>query len=59
MLTTEPPNSCSKHWMQNNLDRLALTFGRPILGVHNKTYESRAPFVPFVPFVTKMEFIMF
>ncbi|EFX04433.1 hypothetical protein CMQ_1361 [Grosmannia clavigera kw1407] len=26
-----------KHWMQSNLDRLALTFKRPILGVHNKT----------------------
>lgn len=27
-----------KHWMQNNLDRLALTFKRPILGIHNRTY---------------------
>lgn len=26
-----------EHWMQSNLNRLALTFGRPILGVHNKT----------------------
>ncbi|EHA48560.1 hypothetical protein MGG_00837 [Pyricularia oryzae 70-15] len=26
-----------KHWLQNNLDRLALTFKRPILGIHNKT----------------------
>lgn len=26
-----------KYWMQSNIDRLALTFGRPILGVHNKT----------------------
>lgn len=26
-----------QHWMQNNLDRLALTFKRPILGIHNKT----------------------
>ncbi|KAK0713038.1 hypothetical protein B0T26DRAFT_650470 [Lasiosphaeria miniovina] len=25
------------HWMQSNLDRLALTFKRPILGIHNKT----------------------
>ncbi|EJT68656.1 hypothetical protein GGTG_13772 [Gaeumannomyces tritici R3-111a-1] len=25
------------HWLQNNLDRLALTFKRPILGIHNKT----------------------
>jgi hypothetical protein len=28
-----------KHWLQSNVDRLALTFGRPILGVHNKTYR--------------------
>ncbi|KAK1757240.1 hypothetical protein QBC47DRAFT_412558 [Echria macrotheca] len=26
-----------EHWMQSNLDRLALTFKRPILGIHNKT----------------------
>jgi hypothetical protein len=26
-----------KHWLQSNVDRLALTFGRPVLGVHNKT----------------------
>lgn len=25
------------HWMQSNLDRLALTFGRPIIGIHNRT----------------------
>ncbi|EAQ83304.1 hypothetical protein CHGG_09708 [Chaetomium globosum CBS 148.51] len=25
------------HWMQSNLDRLAVTFKRPILGIHNKT----------------------
>ncbi|KAK4157703.1 hypothetical protein C8A00DRAFT_11452 [Chaetomidium leptoderma] len=25
------------HWMQNNLNRLAVTFKRPILGIHNKT----------------------
>ena len=25
------------HWMQSNLDRLALTFRRPIHGIHNKT----------------------
>lgn len=25
------------HWMQSNLDRLALTFRRPIYGIHNKT----------------------
>ncbi|KAM5351780.1 hypothetical protein ACJ41O_004503 [Fusarium nematophilum] len=26
-----------EHWMMNNLNRLALTFGRPIFGVHNRT----------------------
>ncbi|CZS92736.1 uncharacterized protein RCO7_10220 [Rhynchosporium graminicola] len=26
-----------RNWLQNNVDRLALTFGRPILGVHNRT----------------------
>ncbi|KAF4982703.1 hypothetical protein FZEAL_1730 [Fusarium zealandicum] len=26
-----------EHWMMANLNRLALTFGRPILGVHNRT----------------------
>lgn len=26
-----------EHWMRNNLNRLAITFGRPILGVHNRT----------------------
>ncbi|PMD42031.1 hypothetical protein L207DRAFT_485465 [Hyaloscypha variabilis F] len=25
------------HWLQSNVDRLALTFGRPVIGVHNKT----------------------
>ncbi|KAG5922859.1 hypothetical protein E4U53_003643 [Claviceps sorghi] len=25
------------HWLKNNLNRLALTFGRPVLGIHNKT----------------------
>lgn len=30
---TEP----SKHWFMNNLNRLALTFKRPILGIHNQT----------------------
>lgn len=25
------------HWMKSNLNRLALTFGRPIIGVHNRT----------------------
>jgi hypothetical protein len=25
------------HWMRNNLNRLALTFGRPIQGIHNRT----------------------
>jgi hypothetical protein len=27
----------SEHWMKNNLNRLALTFKRPILGIHNQT----------------------
>jgi hypothetical protein len=26
-----------KHWLQSNINRLALTFHRPILGVHNKS----------------------
>ncbi|KIV89956.1 hypothetical protein PV10_07309 [Exophiala mesophila] len=26
-----------KHWLQANLDRLALTFRRPIYGIHNRT----------------------
>lgn len=26
-----------KHWLQSNLDRLALTFGRPVMGIHNST----------------------
>ncbi|OAA49672.1 hypothetical protein NOR_01595 [Metarhizium rileyi] len=26
-----------EHWMMANLNRLAITFGRPILGVHNRT----------------------
>ncbi|KAK3347906.1 hypothetical protein B0H65DRAFT_158653 [Neurospora tetraspora] len=26
-----------EHWMQSNLNRLAITFKRPILGIHNKT----------------------
>lgn len=25
------------HWMKSNLDRLALTFGRPVVGIHNRT----------------------
>ncbi|KID78593.1 uncharacterized protein G6M90_00g044140 [Metarhizium brunneum] len=25
------------HWMMANLNRLAITFGRPILGIHNRT----------------------
>ncbi|TLS24299.1 hypothetical protein PpBr36_08308 [Pyricularia pennisetigena] len=29
--------SVGKHWLQNNLDRLALTFKRPVLGIHNRT----------------------
>jgi hypothetical protein len=27
-----------KHWLQSNVNRIALTFGRPVLGVHNKTF---------------------
>ncbi|KAL1867518.1 hypothetical protein Daus18300_006362 [Diaporthe australafricana] len=30
--------SIGEHWLKSNLDRLALTFGRPVLGVHNSTY---------------------
>ncbi|KAB8256086.1 hypothetical protein BDV32DRAFT_105784 [Aspergillus pseudonomiae] len=26
-----------RHWLQNNIDRLAYTFGRKIIGVHNPT----------------------
>lgn len=26
-----------EHWLKINLDRLALTFGRPVLGIHNST----------------------
>ncbi|KAK5995550.1 hypothetical protein PT974_03961 [Cladobotryum mycophilum] len=29
--------SVGEHWMKMNLNRLALTFGRPVLGIHNKT----------------------
>lgn len=29
--------AAGEHWMKNNLNRLALTFGRPIIGIHNKT----------------------
>ena len=29
--------AAGSHWMQSNLNRLAVTFKRPILGVHNKT----------------------
>lgn len=30
--------SVGKHWLQSNLDRLAYTFRRDIIGVHNRTY---------------------
>ncbi|ORY14601.1 hypothetical protein BCR34DRAFT_599145 [Clohesyomyces aquaticus] len=30
--------SVGTHWLQANLDRLALTFRRPVLGVHNRTW---------------------
>lgn len=29
--------AAGEHWMRSNLNRLALTFGRPVIGVHNKT----------------------
>ena len=29
--------SVGEHWMKNNLNRLALTFGRPVIGIHNRT----------------------
>ncbi|KFA62014.1 hypothetical protein S40285_02126 [Stachybotrys chlorohalonatus IBT 40285] len=29
--------AAGEHWLMNNLNRLALTFGRPVLGIHNKT----------------------
>lgn len=29
--------ACGEHWMKSCLNRLALTFGRPIVGVHNRT----------------------
>lgn len=30
--------SClSEHWMKSCLNRLALTFGRPVMGIHNRT----------------------
>jgi hypothetical protein len=35
---TKLTHLCRKHWLQSNVDRLALTFGRPVIGVHNKTY---------------------
>lgn len=25
------------HWLQSNIDRIALSFGRPVIGVHNPT----------------------
>lgn len=30
--------SVGRHWLQSNLDLLALTFRRPVTGVHNRTY---------------------
>lgn len=26
-----------KHWLKSNLERLSLTFRRPVIGVHNRT----------------------
>ena len=34
----ETNNVSRKHWLQSNVNRIALTFGRPVLGVHNKTF---------------------
>ncbi|KAG6357040.1 hypothetical protein INS49_014916 [Diaporthe citri] len=31
-------SATGEHWLRSNLDRLALTFGRPVLGIHNSTY---------------------
>jgi hypothetical protein len=28
---------CRKHWLKNNINRLAMTFRRPVLGIHNRT----------------------
>ncbi|KAK7191886.1 hypothetical protein PSPO01_02335 [Paraphaeosphaeria sporulosa] len=30
--------SVGRHWLQSNLDLLAMTFRRPVTGVHNRTY---------------------
>ncbi|KAF2468135.1 uncharacterized protein BDR25DRAFT_290743 [Lindgomyces ingoldianus] len=30
--------SVGKHWLRGNLNRLALTFRRPVVGVHNRTW---------------------
>ncbi|KKA27008.1 hypothetical protein TD95_000519 [Thielaviopsis punctulata] len=27
-----------ENWLQNSLDRLAVTFGRPVMGIHNRTF---------------------
>lgn len=27
-----------RHWLQSNVNRISLSFGRPVLGVHNPTY---------------------
>jgi len=29
--------AAGEHWMKSNLNRLAVTFKRPIMGIHNKT----------------------
>ncbi|KAK7992047.1 hypothetical protein PG996_012938 [Apiospora saccharicola] len=29
--------ACGEAWMLSNINRLALTFGRPVMGIHNKT----------------------
>ncbi|KAH0542853.1 hypothetical protein FGG08_002808 [Glutinoglossum americanum] len=28
----------SNHWLQSNVDRVSSTFGRPVLGIHNRSY---------------------
>jgi hypothetical protein len=28
---------CRKDWLQSNIDRLSLTFGRRVYGIHNPT----------------------
>ena len=32
-----PTPACREAWLKSNINRLALTFGRPVIGVHNQT----------------------